>query len=170
MIAAILGEGIRSFMHIPIRPAARGGTQPAEGSLQPGEVFGVFTVCYDGAAGFRRSRARLFTALAQRAALAVQNAQHFAAEQRRAEQFRVIGEVGRRITSILDVDQLLREVLGEINQAFGYEVMGIALIEGDDARDESLLAARLARNRVGAAAPQSRETGRDGLGGEDRPA
>ena len=62
----------------------------------------------------------------------MQNAQHFAAEQRRAEQFRVIGEVGRRITSILDVDQLLREVLGEINRAFGYEVMGIALIEGDD--------------------------------------
>ena len=132
VIAAILGEGIRSFMHIPIRPAAGGGTQPTEGSPQPGEVFGVFTVCYAEPRAFDEREPRLFTALAQRAALAVQNAQHFAAEQRRAEQFRVIGEVGRRITSILDVDQLLREVLGEINQAFGYEVMGIALIEGDE--------------------------------------
>ena len=131
VIAAILGEGIRSFMHIPIRPAA-GGTQPTEGSPQPGEVFGVFTICYAEPRAFDEREPRLFTALTQRAALAVQNAQHFAAEQRRAEQFRVIGEVGRRITSILDVDQLLREVLGEINRAFGYEVMGIALIEGDD--------------------------------------
>ena len=132
VIAAILGEGIRSFMHIPIRPAAGGGTQATEGSPQPVEVFGVFTVCYAEPRAFDEREPRLFTALAQRAALAVQNAQHFAAEQRRADQFRVIGEVGRRITSILDVDQLLREVLGEINQAFGYEVMGIALIEGDE--------------------------------------
>ena len=119
-------------MHIPIRPAAGGSTQSSEGSPQPGEVFGVFTVCFSEPRAFGEREQRLFTALAQRAALAVQNAQHFAAEQRRAEQFRVIGEVGRRITSILDVDQLLREVLGEINQAFGYEVMGIALIEDDE--------------------------------------
>ncbi len=118
IVEAVLGEGIRSFMHIPIR--------------LDGEVFGVFTVCYDELRAFGGREQRLFTALAQRAALAVQNAQHFAAEQRRAEQFRVIGEVGRSITSILDVDQLLREVLGEINRAFGYEVMGIALIEGDE--------------------------------------
>ena len=132
VIAAILGEGIRSFMHIPIRPAAGGGTQSNERIPQPVEVFGVFTVCYAEPRAFDEREPRLFTALAQRAALAVQNAQHFAAEQRRAEQFRVISEVGRRITSILDVDQLLGEVLGEINQAFGYEVMGIALIEGDE--------------------------------------
>ena len=118
IVEAVLGEGIRSFMHIPIR--------------LDGEVFGVFTVCYNELRAFGGREQRLFTALAQRAALAVQNAQHFAAEQRRAEQFRVIGEVGRSITSILDVDQLLGEVLGEINRAFGYEVMGIALIEGDE--------------------------------------
>lgn len=55
-----------------------------------------------------------------------------AMEQRRAEQFRVLNEVGRRITSILNVDQLLIEILEEIHKAFGYEVMGIGLIEGDE--------------------------------------
>lgn len=118
VIEALLGEGIRSFMHIPIR--------------LDGEVFGVFNVCYDEVRAFGEREQRLFTALAQRAALAVQNAQHFAREQRRAEQFRVISEVGRRITSILDVGQLLEEILDELNKAFGYQVMGIALIEGDE--------------------------------------
>ena len=78
VVEAVLGEGIRSFMHIPIR--------------LDGEVFGVFTVCYDEIRAFGAREQRLFTALAQRAALAVQKAQHFAAEQRRAEQFRVISE------------------------------------------------------------------------------
>ena len=133
VIVAILDEGIRSFMHIPIRPASGGGTQPNEGSPQPGEVFGVFTICYAEPRAFDEREPRLFTALAQRAALAVQNAQHFAAEQRRAEQFRVIGEVGRSLASILDVNALLDEIVRLIQQAFGYDHVGLALIEGDEA-------------------------------------
>ena len=82
---------------------------------------------------FDEREPRLFTALAQRAALAVQNAQHFAVEQRRAEQFRVIGEVGRSLASILDVDELLNEIVRLIQQAFGYDHVGLALIEGDEA-------------------------------------
>ncbi len=119
----MLGEGIRSFMHIPIRLAT-------EGSAQHGEVFGVFNVCYDEPRAFGDREQRLFTALAQRAALAVQNAQHFAAEQRRAEQFRVIGEVGRGLASILDIDELLNEIVRLIQKAFGYDHVGLALIEG----------------------------------------
>ncbi len=133
VIAAILDEGIRSFMHIPIRPPAGVSTQPTEGNQPPGEVFGVFTVCYAEPRAFDEREPRLFTALAQRAALAVQNAQHFAAEQRRAEQFRVIGEVGRSLASILDVNALLDEIVRLIQQAFGYDHVGLALIEGDEA-------------------------------------
>ena len=67
---------------------------------------------------------RLFTALAQRAALAVQNAQHFAEEQRRAEQFRVIGEVGRGLASILDIDELLNEIVRLIQTPSGTTTSG----------------------------------------------
>ncbi len=118
VIEAVLGEGIRSFMHIPIR--------------LDGEVFGVFNVCFDALRAFDAREQRLFTALAQRAALAVQNAQHFAAEQRRAEQFRVINDVGRYLASILDVDQLLTAIVSDIQKALEYEVISISLIEGDE--------------------------------------
>jgi hypothetical protein len=54
------------------------------------------------------------------------------AEHRRAEQFRVIGEVGHRITSIMTVDELLEHVVGLLKEAFDYSVVGIGLIEGDE--------------------------------------
>jgi nitrate/nitrite-specific signal transduction histidine kinase len=117
VVEAVLGEGIRSFMDIPIRGE--------------NEVFGVFTICYDEVRAFGGRERRLFGALAQRAGLAVQNAQHFAAEQRRAEQFRVISEMGRALASILDIDSLLREIVRLIHQAFGYYHVGLALVEGD---------------------------------------
>ncbi len=119
VVAAALDEGIRSFMHIPIK--------------RDNEVFGVFNVCYEEPRAFGEREQRLFTALAQRAALAVQKAQHFAAEQRRAEQFRVIGEMGRRLASILDIEALLNEIVRLIRDAFGYDHVGLALIEGDEA-------------------------------------
>jgi signal transduction histidine kinase/ligand-binding sensor domain-containing protein len=53
------------------------------------------------------------------------------AEQRRAEQFRVIGEVGYHITSILAIDELLRQIVLLLKEAFGYNLVGIGLIEGD---------------------------------------
>jgi ligand-binding sensor domain-containing protein/GAF domain-containing protein len=119
VVAAVLSEGIRSFMHIPIR--------------FDGQIFGVFTVCYEETRAFGVREQRLFSALAQRAALGVQKAQYLAAEQRRAEQFRVISEMGRALASILDIDSLLSEIVRLIHLAFGYDHVGVALIEGDSA-------------------------------------
>ena len=57
--------------------------------------------------------------------------QFYAQEQRRAEQFRTIGEVGRRLTSIRDPNELLTSI-GEIGTtALGYETTALGIIEGD---------------------------------------
>jgi len=63
--------------------------------------------------------------------VAVDNASLFQAEQRRAEQFRVISEVGRQITSIMDIDQVLDQVVHLIQKAFAYDHVAIATIEDD---------------------------------------
>ncbi len=58
--------------------------------------------------------------------------QFFAHEQRRAEQFRKVGEVGRRLTSIRDPDELLTSI-GEIGAtALGYETTALGIIEDDE--------------------------------------
>jgi GAF domain-containing protein len=74
----------------------------------------------------------LLNLFAQQAAIAIENARLFEAEQRRADQFQVIGEVGRRMTSLLAADELLWEIARLIKQTLGYYLVGIALIEGDE--------------------------------------
>jgi signal transduction histidine kinase/CheY-like chemotaxis protein/HPt (histidine-containing phosphotransfer) domain-containing protein/HAMP domain-containing protein len=74
----------------------------------------------------------LLNLFAQQAAIAIENARLFEAEQRRADQFQVIGEVGRRMTSLLAADELLWEIARLIKETLGYYLVGIALIEGDD--------------------------------------
>ncbi len=86
--------------------------------------------------GIAVENARLFGQAEQRMreleTLARENAQLFEAEQRRAEQFRVINEVGRQITSILAVDELLNRMARLIKEAFGYYHVGFGLVEGDE--------------------------------------
>jgi nitrate/nitrite-specific signal transduction histidine kinase len=118
IVEAVLAEGIRSFMFLPIK--------------LEGDVFGVFGVNFTKPRAFGQDEQRLFTALAQRAALAIENAQLFKDEQRRAEQFQVISEVGHRITSILAVDELMKQMAGLIQKAFQYDHVGFGLIEGDE--------------------------------------
>ena len=44
----------------------------------------------------------------------------------------MISDVGRHITSILDVDELLAEIARDIQKAFDYDVISISLVEGDE--------------------------------------
>ncbi len=74
----------------------------------------------------------LLNLFAQQAAIAIENARLFQAEQRRAQQFQVISEVGRRMTSIMAVDDLLWEITRLIKETLGYYLAGVALIEGDE--------------------------------------
>ncbi len=113
-----LAEGIEAMMLLPI--TINGGT------------FGVFLVGHTHTHVFDTEEQRLFSALAQRAALAIDNARRFDAEQRRAEQFRVLGEVGSEITSIMPVDETLEQVVRLVRDTFGYYHVGIGLREGDE--------------------------------------
>lgn len=80
---------------------------------------------------FDEEEMRLLISAGQQIGVAVDNAFLFAAQQRRAEQFRVIAEVGRQITSIMDIDQVLDQVVKLVQKAFGYEHVAIAMLEED---------------------------------------
>jgi signal transduction histidine kinase len=106
----------------------------------------------------------LLATFGNHAATAIENARHFEAEQRRAEQFRVMSEVGSRIVSILDVDELLKQIVALIQQAFGYYHVAIGLIEGDEVAYR-VGAGSLWRDPQFGFVPSRLKVGREGIAG-----
>jgi len=115
---AVQEEGLRSLAVVPLRAK--------------GKVLGTLFAVTRGYREFTARDVQLLTSIGHQIGVAVENAQLFEAEQRRAEQFRVISEVGRRITSIMSIDSVLKQVVELIQSAFDYDHVHIGLIEGDE--------------------------------------
>jgi nitrate/nitrite-specific signal transduction histidine kinase len=96
-------EGIRSFMHIPIKIK--------------GQMFGVFNFNYLTPRTFNEDERRLFIALAQRAAMAIENAQLYKQAQFAAtveERQRLARELHDAVTQTLFSASLIADVLPRI--------------------------------------------------------
>jgi ligand-binding sensor domain-containing protein/nitrate/nitrite-specific signal transduction histidine kinase len=100
MAATLLAEGVRSFMHLPI--------------MIDEAVFGVFNVNFTKPHAFREEEQRLFAALAQRAALAIENAQLYEQTQEMAvmeERGRLARDLHDAVTQTLFSASLIAEAL-----------------------------------------------------------
>jgi len=96
-------EGIRSFLHVPIEIG--------------GKIFGVFNVDYAYPRAFGDHEMRLFMALAQRAAMAIETAQLHAQAQELAvmeERGRIARDLHDAVTQTLFSASLIAEVLPRI--------------------------------------------------------
>ena len=96
-------EGIRSLMHLPIKIDS--------------EVFGIFNVSFTEPHAFSNDERRLFLALAQRAALAIENAQLYERAQELAiveERQRLARDLHDAVTQTLFSASLISEVLPRI--------------------------------------------------------
>jgi len=112
-----LDEGLSSLAVVPL--------------CSKGKTLGTLFLASRDPKDFVEDEIQLLISAGQQIGVAVDNASLFQAEQRRAEQFRVISEVGRQITSIMDIDQVLDQVVHLIQKAFAYDHVAIATIEDD---------------------------------------
>ncbi|MGE5620517.1 MAG: GAF domain-containing protein [Sphingomonadaceae bacterium] len=110
--------GYRSLASVPVRSR--------------GAVLGALFAATRDHREFTPQDVQLLGSIGHQIGVAVENAWLFAAEQRRAEQFQVISEVSRRITSILAIEELLREIVRLIRETLGYHLVQIGLVEGDE--------------------------------------
>ena len=102
-LRAMDAESIRSFMHLPIR--------------LDDELFGLFSVAFDQSHAFGRGEQRLFSSLAQRAALAIDNAQLYEQTKELAvveERSRLARELHDAVTQTLFSASLIAEVVPEL--------------------------------------------------------
>ncbi|MBC7250914.1 MAG: GAF domain-containing protein [Anaerolineae bacterium] len=74
----------------------------------------------------------LCQAIAHQAASAIDNARLYQEARRRAEQLRLVNDVSRQISGILDVNRLLRKVVYLIRDNLDCHHVSVALVEGDE--------------------------------------
>ncbi len=120
---------------LPARPIYISDQPPRSAIFLPmlvGEsVIGALSIQSPQPAAFNDRHLRLLSILANQSASAINNARLYSRGQRRLNDLLAVAEVGRRITSILDLDQLLTEVVELIQSRFGYYHVQIFLVERD---------------------------------------
>lgn len=118
---------------LPARPIYISDQPPRSAIFLPmlagDSVIGALSIQSPQPAAFDERHLRLLAILANQSASAINNARLYAHGQRRLNDLLAVAEVGRRITNILDLDQLLTEVVELIQSRFGYYHVQIFLVE-----------------------------------------
>jgi len=106
---------LKSYLGVPI--------------ISRGKPIAILSVYKDYPHYFQDREIKLLMTIANQAALAIENARLFERERRRAAQLAMVNEVGKKITSTLDLEKLLNIVSEAICEIFHYEQVGIYLTD-----------------------------------------
>ncbi len=122
---------------LPARPVYISANPPRAAVFIPmlvaDRVIGALAIQSPRPNAFNESHVRLLAILANQSASALNNASLFARGLRRLNDLIAVSEVGRKLTSILDLDVLLTQVVELIRARFGYYHAQIFLVEpGED--------------------------------------
>ncbi len=118
---------------LPARPVYLSDDPPRSGIYLPlligDEAIGAISIQNGSPNAFDERHLRLLTILANQSASALRNAQLFDRAERRLNALAAVSEVGRSLTRILDLDQLLEQIVELMRVRFGYYHVQIFLIE-----------------------------------------
>src|SRR5580698_442144 len=94
-----------------------------------GKCIGVLDIQSRHPEYFTREQQNILTLLASRLAIAVENARLFERVRAQAETLLLLNEVSREISSILDVEELLRRAAEQIKRVIDYQILSIMLYD-----------------------------------------
>src|SRR6516165_3316798 len=107
--------GVRSELAVPL--------------IAKNKVIGVLDVEAAQPDAFTEEHKRLLTLFASRIAAGIENARLYTRVSRQARQLTLLTEISRELTSILDVDQLLKRVADLVTRIIDYEMFSILLLD-----------------------------------------
>ncbi len=96
------------------------------------EVVGVLDCQSDAVNFFDAETIDLLTLFSTQASIALQNAQLYSLERRRAVQLQAINAMAKQTTAVLEVKDLLQQVCALVLQSFPCDHVSILLLEGDN--------------------------------------
>lgn len=94
-------------------------------------LIGVLDAQSDQVDAFGERDLRILAGVAAQTAVAIDNSRLYVETRQRATQLEATSEVGRRITSILGLDELLAEVVELVHESFNYDHVHVFLVDQD---------------------------------------
>ena len=124
--------GVRSQLAVPLR--------------HKGKVIGALNLLSDRRAAFTERDEMILRQFAAHVAQAIVNARLFESEREYAETLETLAEIGREMSAILDLEELLTRVAHLVKRLINYRTFGIALLDEDSETLEMKLAIKYGDN------------------------
>ncbi|MGD8464084.1 MAG: SpoIIE family protein phosphatase, partial [Anaerolineae bacterium] len=109
---------------LPAKPSYVSGTPPRSALFVPlmvdQTVVGTLSVQSFRPGAYSQEDLQVLSAMANQAALAIQKAQLYAQERKRARQLETISQISRQITATMELDELFERAVHLIRDNFGY--------------------------------------------------
>ena len=134
--------GARSQLAVPLR--------------HKGKVIGALNLLSDKRAAFTERDEMILRQFAAHVAQAIVNARLFESEREYAETLETLAEIGREMSAILDLEELLTRVAHLVKRLINYRIFGIALLDEDGETLEMKLAIKYGDDPRGAPAGEAR--------------
>src|SRR5256885_1148615 len=124
---AVLINGVRQETnYLNVNPAVR--SELAVPLIAKNRVIGVIDIQASEVAYFKAEHMRLLTLVASRIAVAVENARLYTRVFRQAQTLEILNEISRELTSILNLDQLLKRIGDLLNRLIDFQMFSILLL------------------------------------------
>ncbi len=107
--------GVRSELAVPL--------------IAKNKVIGVLDVEAGQPGAFTEEHTRLLTLFASRIAVGIENARLYTRVSRQARQLTLLTEISRELTSILNVDELLKRIADLVTRIIDYQMFSILLLD-----------------------------------------
>jgi phosphoserine phosphatase RsbU/P len=107
--------GVRSELAVPL--------------IAKNKVIGVLDVEAGQTGAFTEEHKRLLTLFASRIAAGIENARLYTRVSRQARQLTLLTEISRELTSILNVDELLKRIADLVTRIIDYQMFSILLLD-----------------------------------------
>jgi sigma-B regulation protein RsbU (phosphoserine phosphatase) len=124
--------GVRSQLAVPLR--------------HKGKVIGALNLLSDRRAAFTERDEMILRQFAAHVAQAIVNARLFESEREYAETLETLAEIGREMSAILDLEELLTRVAHLVKRLINYRIFGIALLDEESQTLEMKLAIKYGDN------------------------
>jgi phosphoserine phosphatase RsbU/P len=125
-------KGVRSELAVPL--------------IVKNRVIGVIDIEAREAGYFNEEHSRLLTLVASRIAAGVENARLYTRVSRQAQTLTVLNEISQELTSILNLDELLRRIAELLTRLIDYQMFSILLLDQTHTKLEHRFSVRYREN------------------------